>query len=288
MDYRLAAGPTGPTGPTGTPAGMLRLSGPAGQEGPKGYAELMGAHPSGLSLALAGVTGPTGPIGPTGPAAPRRTFSFDASNLAFDTALSQARPASLYNHFPLKVKGLLQSQALKRSTGGGSPPKPGDLGFMSVLSPLNPGSPTETWYGLEFSVNFGGPGALAAKANFEAILLAAWSPSANDYNVYLGLQLPGSTSARSELTIEGPLKLGMQRIQFTTADNGGPPYTLIFNNIALKFLGVSFPPSGTTNVYLFGDPSGEDNTTLGWYGAYVKDEEKQQDGDKNVLPEPSS
>lgn len=278
MDYRLAASPTGPTGAI---AGMLRRPGPAGQEGPKGYAELMGAYPSGLPLALAGITGPTGPVGPTGPAAPSRTFSFDASNLAFDAALSQARPASLYNHFPLKVKGLLQSQALKRSASGGASPKPGDLGFMSVLSPLSPGSPTETWYGLEFSVNFGGQGALAAKANFEAILVAAWSPSANDYNVYLGLQLPGSTSASSEITIEGPLKLGMQRIQFTASEQGGPPYTLIFNNIALKFLGVSFPPSGSTNVYLFGDPSSQDNATLGWYGAYVKDEEKPAQDDSN-------
>jgi hypothetical protein len=281
MDYRpgRAAGPTGPTGTTafvgagGRRAEPTRFGVP---DGPLGYAALTRAVAAPGAPGLTGVTGPTGATGATGPG---RRFRFEADNLAFDAALSQARPRSLFNHFPLKVKGLIQAEALKADASGRQTPRPGDLGFITVSSPL-PGGSLSVWYGLAFGVNFGSQGSLAAKATFEATLLAAWSPNPDAATTRLGLQLPGATSANPELTIEGPLKLAMQQIVFTTGEDGGPPFTLRFNNIALKFLGVSFPPSGTTDVYLFGDPDPgrKDNTTLGWYGAYVKDEAKKQDG----------
>jgi hypothetical protein len=41
------------------------------------------------------------------------------------------------------------------------------------------------------------------------------------------------------------------------------------SQIALKFFGISFPPSGNTVVFLFGDPAkGGSGSKIGWYAAY--------------------
>ena len=53
-------------------------------------------------------------------------------------------------------------------------------------------------------------------------------------------------------------------------------YILQLRNIALSILSISIPPSGQTNIVLFGDPTGSDRETLGWYAAYVKSQASQQ------------
>jgi hypothetical protein len=48
---------------------------------------------------------------------------------------------------------------------------------------------------------------------------------------------------------------------------------LKLKNIMLKFLVLSIPPNGRTEIILFGDPAGTaENNQLGWYAAYVKDQ----------------
>jgi hypothetical protein len=204
----------------------------------------------------------------------QRKFFFEAGDIAFDLGTSQARPDSLYARFPLTVVGLIQGGVSTGRTQSGSA-TPGDLGFMSVETPLGEGEVAVPWYGLECKLNLGGQGALATRANFEATLLAAWSPNPDRANVLMGIRLPGSSGPKQELTIQGPLKLSMKRIAFDAREDGGTRYVLQFNNLALNFFNVSFPRSGQTNLFLFGNPSNpSDRTTLGWYGAYVKDEEK--------------
>jgi len=39
----------------------------------------------------------------------------------------------------------------------------------------------------------------------------------------------------------------------------------------LKFLILSLPPKGQTELTIFGDPQGSlEDRTIGWYGAYAK------------------
>jgi len=85
----------------------------------------------------------------------------------------------------------------------------------------------------------------------------------------------------------GPLNLSIGRLTFLydTATSG---YLLTLQNIALSFLGLSFPPGGKTNAVLFGDPDPQGpNTALGWYAAYKKDEEKKNGDGVKELPWPS-
>jgi hypothetical protein len=198
------------------------------------------------------------PDPPAGETAPPPTFTFDAGQITFDLAKSAARPNSLYNHFPLKLKGFIQA---KEQTA------PTDLGYLPIDSPLNLSALTYPWYALQFDLNLGGPGGLAAKIDFTATLVAAWAPTKN-LSVFLGIKLPGSSGASKELTLESVLKLSIGGIEFQVS--GDSTYMLKFDNIALKFFLIKFPPSGQTNIYLFGDPNNQDNTTLGWYAAYAK------------------
>lgn len=204
------------------------------------------------------------PDPPAGTTAPDPTFTFDAGQIAFDLAKSAARPNSLYNHFPLKLKGFIQA---KEKTS------PTDLGYLPIDSPLNLSSLAYPWYALQFELNLGGPGGLAAKIDFTATLVAAWAPGKN-LSVFLGIKLPGSSGASKELTLESVLKLSIGGIEFQVS--GDSTYMLKFDNIALKFFLVKFPPSGQTAIYLFGDPNNQDNTTLGWYAAYAKGKKAQQ------------
>lgn len=207
--------------------------------------------------------------------AQKQTFSFDTSHLAYDQARSQARASSLYSHFPLKLTAFLDA-----STGA----MPTDQGFMSVSSPLTQGTLTSPWYGLQFELELGSPGALAEQAGFVADLLVAWSPSrGGDYNVFVGLKLPGSSGNKREISIQGLLKIRIKNIQFTAApdkDASGKPtisYLLRLQTITLSFMSLSLPPSGRIDFLLFGDPNATgDNRTLGWYAVF----------DKGVKPKP--
>ena len=205
------------------------------------------------------------------PATPTDTsFEFDAATLSFDLSRSSARVDSLYSHFPLQFMGLIQSP---------QDSKPGDLGYMAIRSPLPNADLSTPWYALSFDLELGSVGSLAADAGLSVTLVAAWEPSINEPRSYVGLKLPGSVSAKSEIPIEHVLKLSFGSIDFVVGSSGdGVDYILRFRQIALRLLGFSFPP-GQTDLYLFGDPSGAHRDTLGWYAAYDKDPGGGQGGD---------
>ncbi|HEY0068783.1 MAG TPA: hypothetical protein VGE04_02300 [Chloroflexia bacterium] len=188
----------------------------------------------------------------------QKTFSFDAQNILFNTALSVARPDSLYPHFPLKLTGLIQA------TQGQTPPK---LNYMPVDSVLTGSQLSGGWFGLVFDLNLGSLGALAGQLGFVASLLLGWQPNPKNYTVYIGLQIPGATGGKREISLEGVVKLTFGDLRFVVAGEGA--YILQMRNIALSVLSISFPP-GQTDILLFGDPAGTDNSTLGWYAAYKK------------------
>jgi hypothetical protein len=196
----------------------------------------------------------------------KQTFTFDPGHLSLDLARSQARANSLYSHFPLKLTGFVYQTDSKSPT---------DLGYMPIDSPLGAGSVTSPWYGLTFDLNLGTVGALAAKVGFIASLVAAWNPGGGASSVFTGLKLPGSSGSGKEISIEGVLKLAFADLEFFVS--GQSNYILKLDNMALKILSLSFPPYGQTAIYLFGDPDpNADNSTLGWYAAYAKNRQSNQ------------
>ena len=203
-------------------------------------------------------------------------FEFKPEQLAFDLAQSGWRRQSLYEKFPLKfssfktVKG--DANALSKS------------GFMPVKSPLTSAELGDTWYGMAFELNLGSTGALAGSAGLAVSILAAWAPEQE--GVYVGLKLPGSTGGKKEITIQGLLKIAFKSIQFviypldaaedatllTDQTEREVGYLLKLKNIVLKFFVLSFPPSGQTEIIIFGDPREVDrkDKLVGWYAAYAK------------------
>jgi hypothetical protein len=205
---------------------------------------------------------------------PTPTFVFDASQLSFDMAGSTARAASFFNHFPLTVDSFTQAKM------GATPAA---AGYMGVQSPLNQASLQYPWYSLNFNLNLGTPGALAAQVGFVASLTAAWAPSpatSKTYSVFTGLRLPGSSGAKRQISIEGIFNITFKTLEIMTVP-GTSAFILVLYNIGFSFLSFTFPPTGQVNFVLFGDPdSSSDNTTLGWYAAYAKPAAQSGSGTK--------
>ncbi len=137
----------------------------------------------------------------------------------------------------------------------------------------------QSWYALTFNLELGSLGALAGRAGFVANLVFAWNPGAGS-KFFVGLRLPGSTGGKREISLQGVIKLVFKNIDLVVARNKDPisnkdriSYVLKLKNIMLKFLALSIPPNGRTEIILFGDPDGTaENNQLGWYAAYVKDQ----------------
>jgi hypothetical protein len=175
-------------------------------------------------------------------------FSFDASNLAIDIAGSTPRPHSLFQHLPLTVAGITQAQQ-------GSAPT--DLGFMGVQTPLSQSALAFPWFSLNYNLNLGTPGALAAAAGFVASLTVAWSPAqaGGSYKVFLGLKLPGSSGAKRSIPIEGLFDISFKSLQIVCPEPD--TFVLVLYGIGFSFFSFTFPPSGQVNFALFGDPSAQ-------------------------------
>ena len=191
-----------------------------------------------------------------------RSFTFDPRNLGFDLRRSKVRAASLYAKFPLKFTGLIYVADDAR--------KLDDFGYMPVKTPLGGAKIAGTWYGLTFDLDLGSVGALAGKAGLIASIMVAWSPGKD--MVFVGLRLPGSSGGKREIAIQGVLKIVFKGIEFVVGEhNGQVSYLLKLKNIMIKFLVLSIPPSGQTEIIIFGDPQGTaENNTVGWYAAYAK------------------
>jgi len=195
------------------------------------------------------------------PATPQyRTFVFDAQSVLMDASNSQVRPSSLAAHFPMKLTFLTQ---------GLGDVTPNSLAFMPIDSPLQGSELSAPWFGLNYELDLGSAGALAAKVDFTASLLLAWAPSGatSSPKIYIGLQLPGVKGGERAIPIEGVLKLAFSDVTFLVAP---PTYILKLGDIALKLLALSFPPNGQIDLLMFGNPDAQTSGALGWYASYVK------------------
>ena len=202
-------------------------------------------------------------------AAVPRTFTFDPGKIAFDAAVSTARPASMYAALPLTLTGLVVG-------GSGGPSK---LGYLDVQLPdVKRSSLPDAWYGLQFDLDLGTPGALAAEVGWTASLVLAWGPgsgkTATTARAAVGLHLPGAGGQSKLLSLQGVLKLTIGDLQLRCVEGGA--YMLTLRSIALHFLALQFPPSGSTAFYLFGKPGATpgERSPLAWYGAYAAAQQK--------------
>ena len=193
-----------------------------------------------------------------------RVFRFDPSQMAFDVGSSTTRATGLATHFPLTVKGVLTSDSNKT---------PGDSGLLPVDIDLDTVPVGTPWFGLDYDLNLGSAGALAAKAGLVASLVVIWAPgppAGSAVPVSVGLKLPGATGATNQLTVEGVLKITMFAVTLTY---DGAAFLLTLTGIALSLFGKSLPPGGSFDIFVFGDPNpAAGANSLGWYGAYKKDQ----------------
>jgi hypothetical protein len=196
-----------------------------------------------------------------------RTFTFDTSQLTLDATGSEPAPDSLVRQFPLRLSAFLS---------GSADITPESLGYLPVRAPKElTGLVDPDWYGLTFTLSLGNMGALTAQEEILATLLMAWSPTgpgtgaAQTQPVALALKLPFVGGDKKELSLQGVIKLSLQAVELLYQDGS---YRLRLRNIKLKLLSLAFPPSGTTDITLFGDPTGK-TSSLAWYGAYAKEAE---------------
>ena len=88
------------------------------------------------------------------------------------------------------------------------------------------------------------------------------------------MRLPGSSGGKKEIAIQGILKIVFKSIRLSVHhnDDGSRSYLLKLKGIKLKFLVLSIPPSGQTEIVIFGNPKAisASDKTLAWYAAYVK------------------
>lgn len=195
-----------------------------------------------------------------------KVMAFDANHLSFDLDQSSPRGSSLYAAFPLRLTSFLQA---------GASTKPTDLDYAPVATPLTPGDLGAPWFGLVMQLELGGQGAWAPGGSFTANVLVAWGVSVGDQpNAFVGLQLPGTSGGQLQVTLEGPLKLSLKSVSFSVGDDGA--YLLWMQSLAIGFFGLTFPPSGRTDILLFAKGNGK--RTLGWYAVYDKGSSVQQVG----------
>jgi len=192
-----------------------------------------------------------------------RTFALDVTHTTFDSGASVSRSHSLAAHFPVTPHSLV---------AGTGTTSPGDLGYATVVTDLVTTGVTAPWFGLVYDLNLGTVGSLAAGAGLVVSLGVFWAPNGTGLPVSIGLRLPGTTSAKDELTIEGVLKVSMFAIILSYAQGA---FLLALDGIALKLFGLSLPPGGSFDILVFGDPDpAAGASSLGWYGAFKKDAPK--------------
>lgn len=204
-----------------------------------------------------------------------QAFEVDEGRVAIDAEGSKPRPTSLAAKFPVRVKGLIAVPAPPEPEDGsgddaGEGRRPQDLGYASVLSPMDQSPLRPPWYGLVLSLDLGTLGALAGAAGLSATLLAGWA-TGEERPAYLGLQLSGGPSDAG-WPVQGVLRLGFRAFEFQLSEDPegerGPEYLLVLRHLALSLLGWSLP-QGDLDLVLFGDPDADRATALGWYAAYA-------------------
>jgi len=191
------------------------------------------------------------------------SLNFNPTQAAFDPRNSAIRKNSLVANLPLTVTSILT---------GDKDNAPAKKGFIRIKTPVDfktNALDKNIWYGLNADFLWGGPGALADQVGFVPQILLAWSPGETDLRTDILICLPGGGGSDKLLSLQNVIKLKIGNLQLVKVENTDKKtinYNLLLSNIGIGFMGLSFPPSGSTNLALLGNP--DDPGTLGWYGSY--------------------
>lgn len=190
-----------------------------------------------------------------------KNFSVNLSAISTDESASQARPGSLFYGFPLRLTGLQSGSASNR---------PDKSSFMPLDAPFDSAALGDEWFGLICNLNLGSLGALAQKLDFTARMILAWSPTSAGGGAFFGLSLPGVLAGQKEIPLQGVLKLSFGEVGLVVGGEGVQrSYILQLRNIALQVCGFTIPPGAQIDCLLFGDPSGQNRESAGWYASYL-------------------
>lgn len=207
-----------------------------------------------------------------------RSFMFDISAMAFRKQEAQLHEPNsgngLASQFPLKLKGLVYHHGSGSTVG---------KGFIPANMPSKFSGVSGEYYALLYDLSLGTMGGLAPKKSFTAQIMLCWTPQPSyvvpqdpttaDYPAEMMMKLPFAGGGKDMLDIEGVIKLGIEGIELLAADNA---YTIKLRDFGLHILSITLPPSGSTDIYLFGDPK-SGSGALGWYAAYNKKVSYAQD-----------
>jgi hypothetical protein len=230
-----------------------------------------------------------------------RSFAFDSSALRIALTQTYAvdpnaktpsdpkkagsnlvRTGSMLAQFPLQLSGFI--------TGCGGR-LPDAMGYRALDTTAPKGitaaslDGSANWYALSFDLNLGSLGSLGPIGGLSAEMLLAWAPGGQGGGVTIlpALKIAGPGGVSLSFDLEGVVKFGAADIvlnKIPALDNTPAQYVLMFESIAFTVLTFSFPPKGSTNIYLFGNaqPSSDDpiKPTLGWFGGYFEQQPPPQ------------
>ena len=202
---------------------------------------------------------------------PKKTFAFRPTEIVFkQKSINQTREGSLVANFPIELSNLLFNEPEGNQTKSVTT---SSLGYTQVNAPLPTAPVGDTWYGLRFNLSMGSLGALTSKVGLNAEVVLAWSPGKgnNQAQVYAKLPFSGGIAGTS-FSVEGVIKFAIGSILFFN-DPDKKEYAMVFTDVGISLLGKKLPPTGSTVLYLFGNPdnaaaddSGKSN--VGWFAAY--------------------
>ncbi len=219
-----------------------------------------------------------------------KQFTFKPAEMQLEPSESKLRDGSLVQHFPITLESIEHFSPIPGASkdSGLTDMTPSSLGYQRVEAPLNYNAIKSTWYGLQFNLSLGTMGALAAKAGFDAKLLISWSPGIKSRAVEVWIKTPFSGGGGKQFSLQGVLKLVTESIRLEK-DPKQSQYAMLFTNIKVSLLGLKFPRSGNTLLYLFGDPTptkketgdASDTGNLAWFGAYKREKTEQEEKPNN-------
>jgi hypothetical protein len=238
-------------------------------------------------------------VDPKEPGRTTRHFAFDTDDMSLEDnalklydpdaaqsaegAVNLIRAGALLTQFPLKLGGFVS---------GSAAPRPEAQGFRVLTTTAPEGRspadlPGTDWNALRFEMTLGSKGTQAENAPLSAELMLAW-PSGGTGKVHVApyFKLSGPGGLSMSFDIQGVVKVGASDVILNKVASGGDgstpdAFVMIFEDIALSVLALSFPPAGSTNVFLLGGLGGaasEVTPTLGWFGGYAVQDPPKPDG----------
>jgi hypothetical protein len=184
------------------------------------------------------------------------------------------RPDGFLNSLPLRFSRFVTGADLAAAVQAASPVR-----FAQLVDDLNaPPPPTTTrtpLFALEYDLSLGSLGKLSDdQGGVTAKLLLGWGPSPvainSDAAVVL-LQLPQLSAGTAGFNLMGVLKtqLGAGSLVRTTISSTGNSkavvYAVLFNNVQLSALGLSFPPGLFADFILFAKTGAGTPSNVAWF-----------------------